>query len=151
LKGGAWLVAIAVLAGATGLVGGASASTGEHVADGSFRVKSDYKATSTGGAEISLGTYSGSVVGTAVDTGTSVVRADGSFSGYGTELCDPCAIGGRTGAFIATYRYSGSGTTYSGTETFTRGFGKLAGLSGGGKFAGTVSSGAQRYAYSYRL
>jgi len=146
------LVAIAVVCCASALVGGASASTGEpHVADGSFRVKSDYKATSTGGAELSWGTYSGTVVGTAIDTGSSVVRANGSFSGYGTELCDPCAIAGKAGAFIATYRYSGSGTTYAGTETFTRGFGKLAGLSGGGKFAGTVSSNAQRYAYSYRL
>ena len=82
--------------------------------------------------------------------GTAVVRSNGSFSGHGTELCDPCAIGGKRGAFTATYSYSGSGTTYSGTETFTRGFGGLAGLTGGGSCKAT-SNNVQTYTYTYRL
>ena len=63
--------------------------------------------------------------GPAIDTGTIVVRSNGSFSAHGTELCDPCTIGSKTGAFTATYSLSGSGKTFAGTETFTRGSGKL--------------------------
>ena len=146
-----WLVVITVAGAATGLAQDASASSKPQVAAGSFRINNDYKATSSGGPELSWGTYKGALAGTALDSGTAVMRSNGSFSGHGTELCDPCTIGGRTGAFTATYSYSGSGTTYSGTETFTRGFGKLAGLTGGGSFKGTVNSNLQSYSYSYRL
>jgi hypothetical protein len=148
-----WLVVIAVAGVASGFAQGASASSKTHVAAGSFRINTDYKATNSGGAEISSGSYTGALVGAAIDTGTAVVGSNGSFSGHGIELCDPCAIGGKTGAFTATYSYSysGSGKTYSGTETFTRGFGKLAGLTGGGSFKGNVNATVQTYSYSYHL
>jgi hypothetical protein len=145
-----WPVLVVVAGLSAGLVQAAGASSKLQVATGRFSVKTDFRATPAGGAELSSGTYAGGLAGSVIDTGTAVVRSNGSYSGHGMELCDPCAIGGKTGAFTATYRYSGSGTTFSGTETFTRGFGKLAGLAGGGSFKAT-SPNSETYSYSYRF
>ena len=145
------VVAVAAIAAVWLVIQAASASSNPHVAAGRFTIKTDYTATPAGGAEIVSGTYTGGLVGTAIDTGTMVVRRNGSFSAHGTELCDPCTIGSKTGAFTATYSVAGSGRTFAGIETFTRGFGKLAGLAGGGRVKGTVNSSVQTYSYSYRL
>ena len=147
------VVLVAAAGLSTGLVQAAGASSNLRVAKGNSSVESDFKATPTGGAELIAGTYTGGLTGSLIDTGTVVVRSDGSFSGHGIEVCDPCAIGGRTGAFTATYSYrsSGSGSTFSGTEVFTRGFGHLAGLAGGGSFRSTANPSVQIYSYSYRF
>ena len=152
-----YLVAGAVVAGAlsTGFGFQASASTpaASSKATGSFNFQSDYTSAAVNGisSEISQLTYSGTLVGIAIDKGTENTYANGSFTGSGTEYCAACKIGGYSGAFIATYIYWGSGNTYSGAETFTQGFGKLAGLVGGGSFKGNVQTNTNSYQYTYSL
>lgn len=122
-------------------------------ADGNFAFASDYTVakTKTVNIEISQLTYRGALAGVGIDYGTMSVAADGSFKGSGTEYCAACTIGGRTGAFTADYAYTGSGATYQGHLTFTRGYGKLAGLEGGGTFRGNVKTNANTYSYGYTL
>ena len=136
-------VAFAVVA--TGLAQGAGKSRKSRVASGTYAVSNSYSATPQGGAAIASLTYKGALTGTGIDSGTEVISSGGFFSAHGTEFCDPCTIDGKTGAFTATYKISASPGKFSGTETFTRGFGKLAGLTGGGTF--TVNT----YRYSYRF
>ena len=147
-----------VLLAAAGLSTGvvvqaAGASSKLQVVKGSFNAKSVFRASAAGGDELIAGTYTGGLTGSVIDTGTLVVRSNGSFSGHGIEVCDPCTIAGRTGAFTATYSYSssGSGGAFSGTEVFTRGFGHLAGLAGGGSFRSSSNANVQTYSYSYRF
>jgi hypothetical protein len=99
-----------------------------------------------------VGQYSGDLTGAFTDTGTFVTRADGSFFGYGTEVCTGCTLAGRVGDLTATYNFQGTATgTLShagagGHLTFISGSGGLVGLHGQGTFtlAGTYS-----YAYSF--
>jgi hypothetical protein len=142
----ATLAATAVVS--TAFAGGAG-TTGA----GTFTFASDYTAAQSKSlnVEISQFTYKGALAGIAVDYGTMSAAADGSFKGSGKEYCAACTIGGKTGAFTAEYTYSGSGVTYRGRLTFTRGYGKLAGLEGGGSFGGNVKTNANTYRYSYTL
>jgi hypothetical protein len=78
-----------------------------------------------------------------------VVHADGSVSGFGSETCHSCTIGGRTGSFTAVFASRSSGAGISGRETFVRGTGGLAGLHGGGTFEGTPAGNTYSYAYRF--
>jgi hypothetical protein len=91
--------------------------------------------------------YKGALTGIAIDMDTLVMHKNGSLNAQGTETCASCTIGGKTGAFVATWWLAGTTTTYAGTLLFTRATGGLAGLHGGGTFQGTGS--AQTYAYTY--
>jgi hypothetical protein len=97
-----------------------------------------------------VGQYSGDLSGSFTDTGTFVTRADGSFFGYGTEVCTDCTLAGRVGDFTATYNLQGTATgtpSHGGTGghlTFTSASDGLAGLHGQGAFTG-----AGTYSYSY--
>lgn len=122
-------------------------------ASGSFKYQSDFFSKPSNGTsiEISQITYSGAVTGIAVSNGTATLQSSGSFSGKGTFYCASCTIAGKHGAFIATYKYSGSGNAYSATLTFSRGFSKLAGLKGGGSFRGNIATNSNTYTYHYTL
>jgi hypothetical protein len=88
----------------------------------------------------------GGVTGVATDTQTNVTHADGSINANGTEVCDSCTIGGRTGSYTAAYSVTVSVSgVVAGHLTFTSGSGGLAGLHGEGTFT------ADRYAYNYRF
>ena len=146
-------VVVAVLTPGLGLAASASTPATTSTAIGSFTFQSDYSVSVSGGTstEISELTYRGGLAGIAIDRGTENTFANGSFAGSGTEYCAACTIAGHAGAFTATYSYWGSGITYSGVETFTEGFGKLAGLQGGGSFKGNVQTNTNTYVYSYTL
>ncbi|HXW81988.1 MAG TPA: hypothetical protein VEJ84_20995 [Acidimicrobiales bacterium] len=151
-----WLVGAVIATGLSvglGLEASASTPDASSSASGSFTFQSDYTNVLARGisSEISQLTYSGTLAGIAIDRGTENTYANGSFTGTGTEYCAACTIGDASGAFTATYIYWGSGNTYSGAETFTQGFGKLAGLVGGGSFKGNVQTNANSYEYTYSL
>jgi hypothetical protein len=131
-------VVLATLA-ATASVSTAFAGGAGSTAAGTFTFASDYTAAKTKSVniEISQFRYRGALAGVAVDYGTMSAAADGSFKGSGSEYCAACTVGGKTGAFTAEYTYAGSGVTYQGRLTFTRGYGKLAGLEGGARSAAT--------------
>jgi hypothetical protein len=152
---GSRFVLVALLATALGwtVAAGASMTTSSRTARGGFAFASDYTAplNASKSAEISQLTYHGAIHGIAIDDGTQTIQSNGSFAGRGIEYCSACSLAGKTGAFTAKYKYSGSGTTYSGTLTFTRGFGKLAGLTGGGAFKGNVQTNSNTYVYRYKL
>ena len=97
--------------------------------------------------------YFGGLTGTATDRETDIVDSNGSFVGYGTEVCTSCTLGGRTGAYTALYTIAGlnyftTALPYEGYLTFTGGTGGLAGLHGGGTFGGNASNPAV-YSYNY--
>jgi hypothetical protein len=146
--GASTLVAVLGIASATTV-----ARTRTSVARGHFSFATDFTEPLHGGnnAEIAQFTYKGALAGVSIDYGTQTVNSDGSFAGRGTEYCADCTIGGKAGAFTATFTYSGSGVTYTGHLKFRRGFGKLAGLRGGGEFDGNVSTNSNTYAYHYTL
>jgi hypothetical protein len=102
--------------------------------------------------EVDTDTYTGGLVGAATDTYSSrAVFGNDSGGGHGTEVCDSCTIGGRTGSYTAVFNFTvppGFGP-FTGTETFISGTGGLAGLHGGGSFQsnGTVNT----YSYSYHF
>ena len=151
-----WLTPAVVVAAMTpglGLAASASTPAATSNATGSFTFQSDYTVAVSGGTstEISQLTYRGALAGMAIDRGTENTFANGSFAGTGTEYCAACTIAGHAGAFTATYIYWGSGVNYSGVETFTEGFGKLAGIEGGGSFKGNVQTNTNTYVYSYTL
>jgi hypothetical protein len=147
---GAGLVLAATLAVGLGSSQAAAGSKRTSIAQGTFKFATDFFSTTSGtAAEISQLTYKGAITGVAIDKGTAQLVK--SFSGNGTEYCADCTIAGKRGAFIATYKYSGSGNTYSGTQTFTKGFGKLAGLKGGGTFKGNIKTNSNTYKYHYTL
>jgi hypothetical protein len=146
--GASTLVAVLGIASATTV-----ARTSASVARGHFSFATDFTEPQQHGtnAEIAQFTYKGTLAGVSIDYGTQTLHSGGSFAGRGTEYCADCTIRGKAGAFIATFTYSGSGVTYSGHLRFTRGFGKLAGLSGGGAFSGNLSTNSNTYAYRYTL
>jgi hypothetical protein len=97
-------------------------------------------------------TYTGGLVGVATDTYTARgVFGNDTGGAHGTEVCDLCTIGGRTGSYTAVFNFKeprGFGPI-SGTETFISGTGGLVGLHGSGSFQsnGTVNT----YSYSYHF
>jgi hypothetical protein len=102
--------------------------------------------------EVDTDTYTGGLVGAATDMYTvRSVLANGSETGHGTEVCDSCTIGGRTGGYTAIFNFTipAGGGPFTGTETFIRGTGLLAGLHGGGSFQG--SGIVNTYSYSYHF
>jgi len=102
--------------------------------------------------EVDIDTYTGSLVGAATDTYTSrTVFANGSGGGHGTEVCNACTIGGRTGGYTAVFNFTipAGGGNFTGTETFISGTGGLAGLHGGGSFQGDGIT--NTYSYSYHF
>jgi hypothetical protein len=97
--------------------------------------------------------YSGGLTGTATDRETDIVNSNGSFVGFGTEVCTSCTLGGGTGGYTAVYALAGlnyftTSLPFEGYLTFTSGTGGLAGLHGGGTFAGNASNPAF-YSYNY--
>ena len=102
--------------------------------------------------EVDTDTYTGGLVGAATDTYTSrAVFANGSQTGDGTEVCNSCTIGGRTGGYTAVFNFTipAGGGNFTGTETFISGTGGLAGLHGGGSFQGDGIT--NTYSYSYHF
>ncbi len=142
-------IASAVALAAFGALGAGASTT----AEGTFAFASDYTSavTKSKSMELSQFTYKGPLAGVGVDRGTVWTSSNGSFRGSGTEYCAACTLDGKSGAFIASYTYAGSGVTYHGTLTITRAFGKLARLRGGGTFAGNVKTNANTYSYSFTL
>ena len=139
---------------ALGLGSGVAARTNAKsmTASGTFTGQSDlFSGTSGTVAEISQSTYKGAITGVAIIYGTASFQSGGSYSGKGTEYCAACSIAGKSGAFTATYKYSGSGRNYTATLSFTHGFGKLAGLTGGGTFKGNLATNSNTYDYHYTL
>jgi hypothetical protein len=97
--------------------------------------------------------YYDALTGTATDRETDIVRRNGSFVGYGTEVCTSCTLGGRTGGYTAVYTIAGlnyliTAVPFEGYLSFTGGTGGLAGLHGGGTFGGTTSN-PGFYSYNY--
>ncbi len=84
--------------------------------------------------DITPGTFYGGITGKFVDQFYTRVRPDGSFTGYGTEVCTDCSIGGKTGTFYARFTFAGNSAGFSGKQFFTKGTGGLKGLHGGGTF-----------------
>jgi hypothetical protein len=76
--------------------------------------------------------YSGDLSGTTTNTGIEVVHPDGSVTGPGTETCGSCTLDGRTGGFTAVFYFDLANNMTSIPFIFTRGFGGLRGLTGGG-------------------
>lgn len=146
--GASTLIAALGIASAT-----TTARTRTSVVRGHFSFATDFTIPIHRGnnAEIAQFTYKGALAGVSIDYGTQTVNSNGSFAGRGTEYCADCTIRGKAGAFIATFSYSGSGVTYTGHLKFKRGFGKLAGLKGGGVFSGNVSINSNTFAYDYTL
>jgi hypothetical protein len=94
--------------------------------------------------------YKGSFTGTFTESGTQVIHKNEPYVGWGIETCAAsCSIRGRTDAWSATYYYAGRGSTYTGSLTFTVGYGKLAGLRGGGSFSSNAKGNV--YSYKYKL
>jgi hypothetical protein len=124
-------------------------------AAGSFNFLTDQK-TPIGQAhgtvfirEVASIEYSGGLSGVVQAVDTLVVRADGSVTGFGSESCRSCTIGGRTGSFTAGFAFHGDAAGIAGRETFTHGSGGLAGLHGGGSFQGGPAG--NTYSYYYRF
>ena len=147
-----FLSVAALVALVTGGFSGVAARTSA-TATGTFTTLSDTQTPlgSAGGDtysdEVLPLSYHGGLTGIAIDTDTFIMHHDGSYIGQGTELCASCSIGGKTGTFIASFVFAGSGSKYAGTLLFTRATGGLAGLHGGGTFQGTNMG--QTYAYTY--
>ena len=99
--------------------------------------------------EVASISYTGDLAGIAKATDLLIVHSDGSVSGYGTETCHSCTIGGRTGSFTAVFAFHSTSTGIEGNEIFVRGSGGLAGLHGGGPFQGGPAG--NTYAYDYRF
>lgn len=147
----------AIVAAATVVLGFAPAAdaAGPPVtATGTFTLSENITSMSQAGTnliftEVSPGTSAGDAGGSFVDADTFVVHADGSFEGAGREICASCTIGSRTGSYVAAFTFSGSGDSYTGHTTYLQGTDGLAGIHGGGTFAGTISGGGGTYTYQY--
>jgi hypothetical protein len=129
-----------------------AAATSSAVASGSytFAQTSSTHIRTAGGDSFDLQVFSltsvGGVTGIATDTLTTATHADGSLNATGTEVCSSCAIGGRTGSYIAAVSLTVSvAGVIAGHLTFTSGSGGLAGLHGEGTFT------ADTYSYNYRF
>jgi hypothetical protein len=90
--------------------------------------------------------YSGGLTGVAVDNYELIVHPDGSLNGQGTETCETCTIGGRTGSYTAVFAFQGTAAGVVGRLTFQSATGGLVGLHGGGTFQGTSSG---TYAFDF--
>ncbi len=98
---------------------------------------------------VDTGLYSGGLSGIDNDSFTEVIHKDGSFEARGSEGCTGCTIGSRTGSFSAVFVFTGQGNTFEGSLTFTGGTGGLAGLHGGGKFAGDIAANTETFAFRF--
>jgi hypothetical protein len=127
------------------VLGVTASATGEttttSTATGTFAIPTDYTPIIRAHLDHDFADviYKGDVNGTAIDYGTFDPT---TFSGSGTEYCVVCTIGGKKGGYTATYRFAGNAP---GVLSFTRGFGGLTGLEGGGTF---TSKGAYNYHYT---
>jgi hypothetical protein len=99
--------------------------------------------------EVASISYTGGLTGIADANDIVVVHSDGSITGYGTETCHSCTIGGRTGSFTAVFAFHGSSAGITGREIFLSASGGLAGLHGGGPFQGGPAG--NTYSYDYRF
>ena len=99
--------------------------------------------------EVASISYTGGLTGIADADDVVVVHSDGSVTGYGTETCHSCTIGGRTGSFTAVFAFHGSSSQITGREIFVGASGGLAGLHGGGPFQGGPAG--NTYSYGYRF
>jgi hypothetical protein len=99
--------------------------------------------------EVASISYTGGLTCIADANDLLIVHSDGSVSGYGTETCRSCTIGGRTGSFTAVFAFHSTPTGIEGNEIFVSGSGGLAGLRGGGPFQG--GPGGNTYSYDYRF
>jgi hypothetical protein len=124
-----------------GVTGSATGQTTTSTATGTFALPTDYTPATKEHLDDDFAQviYKGDVTGTAIDYGTFDPV---TFSGSGTEYCVVCTIGGKTGGYTASYRFAGNAP---GVLSFTRGFGGLTGLEGGGTF---TSKGAYNYHYT---
>jgi Protein of unknown function (DUF3224) len=127
----------------------------EATATGAFTFLSDTK-TPIGQAggnlfvhEVASISYMGGLAGIANADNIVVVHSDGSVTGFGTERCHSCTIGGRTGSFTAVFAFHGSDAGITGHEIFLSGAGGLSGLHGGGPFQGGPAG--NTYSYDYRF
>lgn len=93
--------------------------------------------------------YAGDLRGVVNGTDVIVVHSDGSFDGSGTETCDRCRLGGKTGSLSAVFEFHGTQAGITGQEFFTSGSGGLAGLHGGGPFQGGPAGNTYSYRYSF--
>ena len=91
-----------------------AAAHGGGTATGAFTFLSDTK-TPIGQAggnvfihEVASISYTGGLTGIADADDIVIVHSDGSVTGYGTETCHSCTIGGRTGSFTAVFAFHGS-------------------------------------------
>ena len=132
-----------------------AAAHGGGTATGAFTFLSDTKTPigQSGGNvfihEVASISYTGGLTGIADAGDVLVVHSDGSVSGYGTETCHSCMIGGRTGSFTAVFAFHTTSTGIEGNEIFVSGSGGLAGLHGGGPFQGGPAG--NTYSYDYRF
>ena len=148
---------VGAIAAALALLPATTASAAPNLATGGFVFVSDTQIPTAfpGGnvvlSEQSVLQYSGDLSGIAYDTDTFVVHADGSFQGWGTEVCSPCSLGRHAGTFTSTFTFRGAGDSYIGRETITGATGGLAGLHGSGTFQGLIVENTNSYAYSLHL
>jgi hypothetical protein len=156
------LILLGALGAAVGLAIPAEASA-PVLTSGTFAINTD-KLTATHtrangtvfSSEVLTLTYTGAgpadLSGPATDTDVFVMRADGSFFGYGTEVCTGCSLAGRVGDFTARFNLQATATgtpSHGGTGghlTFISGSGGLTGLHGQGTFTGALT---YSYAYSF--
>jgi hypothetical protein len=102
--------------------------------------------------EVDMDTYTGGLVGAVTDTYTfNFVLSNESGAGHGTEVCNSCTIGGRTGGYTAVFhfRVPAGGGNFTGALTFISGTGGLTGLRGGGNFQGNGT--VNTYSYTYHF
>ncbi len=99
--------------------------------------------------EVASISYTGGLTGIANANDLLIVHSDGSVIGYGTETCDTCTIGGRTGSFTAVFAFHSTPTGIEGNEILVSGSAGLAGLRGGGPFQGGPAG--NTYSYEYRF
>ena len=149
----------AALAAASVVVVGEPASAHPASAGGAFVVLSDTQ-TVVGQAAgnlviaevITLDYVTGPLQGSATDSDTFVVHADGSFEGRGLEVCNGCVVGSSApGDFLAGFTFRGAGDNYSGHLEVMSAAGGLSGLHGGGAFAGVISTNVNSYDYHFEL
>ncbi|HEY7630339.1 MAG TPA: hypothetical protein VH817_06560 [Thermoleophilaceae bacterium] len=134
---------------------GTAAANQRRTASGSFKFVSDTKTpigqvgTDQFVYETASISYAGGLTGVVNATDVIVAHSDGSFDGYGTETCQSCKLGGRTGSFSAVFEFHGTQAGITGQEFFTGGSGGLVGLRGGGPFQGGPAGNTYSYMYSF--
>ena len=99
--------------------------------------------------EVASISYSGGLTGIADANDIVIIHSDGSVTGYGTETCNSCTIGGRSGSFTAVFAFHSTSTGVEGNEIFLSGSRGLVGLHGGGQFQGGPAG--NTYSYGYRF